>query len=95
MGGQTFFLGKPSIEIYNECLKVLMKVDKSRILAIGDSLHHDIKGAINFGIDSLFITSTGIHQEFFDRDNPIWETDVNTLQKLDIKPTFICSEFKF
>ena len=35
------------------------------MLAIGDSIHHDIKGAINFGIDSLLITS-GIHKSFFD-----------------------------
>ena len=26
---------------------------------------------------------------------PIWESDKNTLQKLGIKPTFICSDFKF
>ena len=95
MGGETFILGKPNVEIYNQSLKKSAKIDKSKILAIGDSLHHDIKGAINFGIDSLFITSTGIHQEFFDKQNPIWETDVNTLQKLGIYPTFICSDFKF
>jgi len=95
MGGQTFILGKPNVEIYNECSKKLTKIDKSRILAIGDSLHHDIKGAINFGIDSLLITATGIHQEFFDKINPIWETSNNNLQKLGIEPTFICSDFKF
>ena len=54
MGGETFILGKPNVEIYNQSLKKFAKIDKSRILAIGDSLHHDIKGAINFGIDSHF-----------------------------------------
>ena len=66
-----------------------------KILAIGDSLHHDIKGAINFGIDSLFITSTGIHQKYFDKQNPLWDTDTNILKKLNILPTFICSDFTF
>lgn len=95
MGGKTFILGKPNIEIYNEISKKFNKIDKSRILAIGDSLHHDIKGAINFGIDSLLITSTGIHQNFFSKEKPSWETNINTLQKLGIQPTFICSDFVF
>lgn len=95
MGGQTIILGKPSKEIYIESTKSFSNIDKSKILAIGDSLKHDIRGAINFGIDSLLITSTGIHQKFFDKLKPIWESDKNTLQKLGIKPTFICSDFKF
>ena len=95
MGGKTIILGKPSKEIYLESTKIISNIDKSRILAIGDSLSHDIKGAIDFGIDSLLITSTGIHQKFFDKLKPIWESNTNTLKKLDIKPTFICSDFKF
>ena len=95
MGGTCIILGKPSKEIYIESTKNIPNIDKSKILAIGDSLSHDIKGAIDFGIDSLLITSTGIHRKFFDKTKPIWESDTNTLQKLDIKPTFICSDFKF
>jgi HAD superfamily hydrolase (TIGR01459 family) len=95
MGGQTIILGKPSKEIYFESTKIIQKINKSKILAIGDSLSHDIKGAIDFGIDSLLITSTGIHQNFFDKLKPIWESDKNTLKNLGIKPTFICSDFKF
>jgi len=95
MGGKIFFLGKPSIEIYIESVKVLQNIDKSRILAIGDSIFHDVKGAMNFGIDSLLITSTGIHQDLFDAKNPSWESDNNILRNSAIKPTFICSEFIF
>ena len=95
MGGSTIILGKPSKEIYIESTKNIRNIDKSKILAIGDSLNHDIRGAIDFGIDSLLVTSTGIHRNFFDKSKPIWESDVNTLQKLGIKPTFICSDFKF
>ena len=95
MGGKTFYLGKPSKEIYNEAIKSQKNVKKSRILAIGDSLYHDIKGANNFGIDSLLITSKGIHKGSFNDKNPIWKTTQNTLQNLNIKPTFICSELVF
>ena len=95
MGGETIILGKPSKEIYLESTKIIPSIDKSKILAIGDSLSHDIKGAINFGIDSLLITSTGIHQKFFDKLKPTWESNTNTLKNLSIWPTFICSDFKF
>ena len=95
MGGKTIILGKPSKEIYMESTKGIPNIDKTKILAIGDSLSHDIKGAIDFGIDNLLIASTGIHRKFFDKLKPIWKSDKNTLQKLGIKPTFICSDFKF
>lgn len=36
-------------------------VDASDCIGVGDSLHHDIKGANAAGIASLFITSCGVH----------------------------------
>jgi ribonucleotide monophosphatase NagD (HAD superfamily) len=42
----------------------------SRVLAIGDSIRTDLKGAVEFGIDCLFVTA-GIHaEELGGRDNP-------------------------
>ena len=95
LGGKTFLLGKPSIEIYKKTFEELKNIKKSRILAIGDSLFHDIKGALNFGVDSLLITSTGIHNDFFDSENPSWKTSNNSLKKLGIKPTYVCKELFF
>ena len=95
IGGKIFLLGKPNIDIYIESTKNIKKLKKSRILAIGDSLHHDIKGAIKFGIDSLLITSTGIHHRLFDKKNPNWDNNSSPLLNMDIKPNFICSEFIF
>jgi HAD superfamily hydrolase (TIGR01459 family) len=95
MGGEVFLLGKPNIDIYTESTKNIYNFKKSRVLAIGDSLHHDIKGALNFGIDSLLITSTGIHQKYFNKRNLKLQGDHNYLKNLDIKPTFTCSELVF
>ena len=95
LGGKTFLLGKPSIEIYKKTFEELKNIKKSKILAIGDSLFHDIKGALNFGVDSLLITSTGIHNDFFDNENPSWKTSNNSLKKLGIKPTYVCKELFF
>ena len=88
MGGKVVIQGKPSQEIYDEVMKK-HKVDKSKIIAIGDSLFHDISGAINFGIDSILITS-GIHSNHFSK-NLNWEN--TDLLKYNINPSYICSKF--
>ena len=96
MGGRVFFLGKPNIDIYVKSTQKINNLDKSRVLAVGDSLHHDIKGAINYGIDSLLITSTGIHSKIFDKKKVNWDHhNSNTLLNMNIRPNFICSEFTF
>ena len=92
MGGIVFVLGKPSCEIYKESTKKVSNLNKSKILAVGDSLHHDIAGANNFGIDSLLITS-GIHHDCFDQIRPLWQSNRNKLQKFENEPTFVCSNF--
>ena len=51
-------MGKPNEVIYKAALSVLP--DAGRVLAVGDSFAHDVRGAANFGIDSLFV-ATGIH----------------------------------
>ena len=61
LGGDVVYFGKPYPEIYNFCLK-----KNERVLAIGDNIRTDIKGANNMNFDSLFITG-GIHKrEFLD-----------------------------
>ena len=92
LGGETFILGKPTIDIYAESTKNIKNIDKSKILAIGDSIHHDIKGANMFGVDSLLVTS-GIHKSNFDNYRPKWDSADNKLKNLNIKPTYLCSKF--
>ena len=93
-GGVVCIKGKPSIDIYKEATKRFKKMDKKRMLAIGDSIHHDIQGAINFGIDSLLIVS-GIHKSGFNQSLPKWEDNNNYLKQFKIKPTYLCSRFQF
>ncbi len=91
MGGKVIILGKPSIEIYKEATKSL-NFDLSKIVAIGDSLYHDIQGAINFRIDSVLITS-GIHKDMFLEKNLSWEDKLKSKNLLNITPTYICENF--
>ena len=93
LGGKVFILGKPSIKIYSESVSKINKFNKSKVLAVGDSLYHDIKGANLFGVDSLLISS-GIHKSSFEKISPKWNTNKNQFKNLDIKPTYLCSKFK-
>jgi len=74
-GGEVIFAGKPYRPIYDQALAIAQAargapVERHRVLAIGDSVRTDLKGAAAFGIDCLFVTA-GIHaEELGHRDNP-------------------------
>jgi HAD superfamily hydrolase (TIGR01459 family) len=63
-GGRVRWHGKPFRSVYDTCLGLLGIEDRSRILAVGDSLRTDIAGAAGAGIDSVLIGG-GIHAEEF------------------------------
>ena len=62
LGGKVIYYGKPYEEIYKMCFK-----SNEKVLAIGDNLRTDIKGANNLNKDCLFI-SNGVHRNEF-KDN--------------------------
>ena len=75
MGGEVLYAGKPYKPIYDLALKRAAEafgreVPLKRVLAVGDSLRTDLKGARAAGIDFLFVTG-GIHaEELGGRDKP-------------------------
>jgi ribonucleotide monophosphatase NagD (HAD superfamily) len=76
LGGRVLQAGKPFAPIYERALalaneKAGRPILKSRVLAIGDSLQTDIRGAIDQGLQALFI-SNGIHRaEFHPGEGPL------------------------
>ncbi|WP_375449812.1 TIGR01459 family HAD-type hydrolase [uncultured Devosia sp.] len=63
MGGMVHMAGKPYQPIYEEAFRLAevaadRPLDKSRVLAIGDSVRTDATGAAQFGIDLLFVTGS-------------------------------------
>ena len=92
MGGRVVILGKPSKEIYKASCKKIENFNKSKIVAIGDSLDHDILGANNFNIDSVLISS-GIHKDLFVNGPQIGLNDMKNRKKWNFSPTFVCENF--
>ena len=70
LGGKTVYCGKPYKEIYKMCFS-----NEEKVIAIGDNLNTDIKGANNMKIDSIFI-SNGVHRSEFKQ-----ESELNDLSK--------------
>jgi HAD superfamily hydrolase (TIGR01459 family) len=74
-GGEVIYAGKPYRPIYEQAMAAAHKArgrdtPHARVLAIGDSVRTDLKGAAAFGIDCLFVTA-GIHaEELGGRHNP-------------------------
>jgi HAD superfamily hydrolase (TIGR01459 family) len=67
LGGKVLYCGKPHVPIYAAALARAAALrgetpPLARVLAIGDSVRTDLKGAAAFGIDCVFVIS-GIHAE--------------------------------
>ena len=75
LGGEVLYAGKPHRPIYELALQRVgglrgVTPAKPRVLAIGDSVRTDLRGATDFGLDCLFVTA-GIHaEELGDRHDP-------------------------
>ncbi|MGH8221421.1 MAG: TIGR01459 family HAD-type hydrolase [Woeseiaceae bacterium] len=59
LGGRVFYHGKPYPAIYRACLEVL-GCSAEKVIAIGDSVDHDVLGASRVGIRSALIPG-GVH----------------------------------
>jgi HAD superfamily hydrolase (TIGR01459 family) len=65
LGGKVLYCGKPHAPIYEAAVDKAAvfrggEVSLARVLAIGDSIRTDLKGAAAFGVDCLFVVS-GLH----------------------------------
>lgn len=64
LGGKTRIAGKPHKPIYDAVLSVAREIrgdlKMDRILAIGDGMPTDVRGALDYGLDLLYV-SGGIH----------------------------------
>ena len=85
LGGKVIYFGKPHKEIYNLCFE-----PNEKVLAIGDNLRTDIKGANNLNIDSIFITEC-VHRKEFNNFSELNKL----LGKYNVKANFFQKELKW
>ncbi len=85
LGGKVIYYGKPHKEIYEMCFK-----SNEKVLAIGDNLRTDIKGANNLNKDCLFI-SNGVHRREFNNNLELKKL----LIKYHVKANFFQKELQW
>ena len=60
MGGAVSMRGKPDRAIYAQALKILA-TPRDRVIAVGDALHTDVKGANGAGLVGAVFVTQGVH----------------------------------
>jgi HAD superfamily hydrolase (TIGR01459 family) len=85
LGGKAIYYGKPHKEIYDMCFK-----ENEKVLAIGDNLRTDIKGANNLNKDCLFI-SNGVHRGEFSNNLELEKL----LKKYQVKANYFQKELQW
>ncbi len=55
LGGSVRWVGKPHREIYDHAVGLFPDTDRGRILCVGDSVEHDIAGAVRAGLRGMLV----------------------------------------
>ncbi|MFO1424648.1 MAG: TIGR01459 family HAD-type hydrolase [Candidatus Competibacteraceae bacterium] len=90
-GGTVHWFGKPDPAVFAYGRAQLQGLGAQRVLFVGDSMVTDIPGARRAGLDTLLVTSTGIHQAALkvEFDAPVPPERLNAfLVGYDIQPDF-------
>jgi HAD superfamily hydrolase (TIGR01459 family) len=86
LGGSVIYAGKPYGPIYDRALALAerargARIDRSRVLAIGDGMRTDIIGARQAELDALFVTG-GIHRSLHKEEDLTSPADPIELRQL-------------
>lgn len=99
LGGSTLIAGKPYAPVYEVAMKevadlVGRPVERSRVLAIGDGMMTDVKGAVDNGFDVLYV-SGGIHaRDYGDASQPDPARLVTFLEKHGYRPVAVIPKLR-
>jgi HAD superfamily hydrolase (TIGR01450 family) len=90
LGGETSIAGKPHTPIYDAAIAAARKqhgeFPLDRVVAIGDGMPTDVRGALDYGLDLLYI-SHGIHAREYVVDGNTDETALSSfLQREQASP---------
>lgn len=97
IGGEVLLFGKPRPEIYDLAFvrsrQMVEKLEKKRILCVGDGPLTDISGAIQNGYPSLFVTGGLVKQETGTKLQPDPDKLKRYLKKVGLQPEFAIGFF--
>ncbi len=83
LGGTVRYIGKPYADIYELALASSSVSEKARVVAVGDSVEHDVRGAKHFGISSILVRG-GVSAELTSKE----------IEQFDQQPDWIIPAFR-
>lgn len=96
LGGQVVYYGKPFATVYKMTCEFFRNSENNKVIAIGDGLETDIKGATDYGIDSVLVTGGILVNEL--GINYAENADISRLgaicNRYGIHPQFVISNLK-
>ena len=93
MGGEVIYFGKPYPAVYQACLASIP--GSNRIIAIGDGLETDIKGANSQHIPSVLVTSGITQQHTGKPGSATYQTNCLALfERENIQPDYVLGGFR-
>jgi len=101
LGGEVLYCGKPYAPIYRTALAAAQAarggaaVPLPRVLAIGDSVRTDLKGATALGIDAVFVTSALHAEDYGNRETPDLDALKATFAAAEVKPLAVTRGLKW
>jgi len=97
LGGRVGYCGKPYAPIYRVCFDTLVGLERERILAIGDSIAHDVAGGARVGLDTALVMG-GIHAEAFDLGRGAsanWPVLERLSRESGVMPRWVLARFRW
>ncbi len=86
-GGEVRYVGKPHAGIYRHCLALAGgSVPPGRVLAIGDSLEHDVAGGRGVGAATALVAG-GVHRDVPDAELPA------LFRRVGVTPDYVLPRF--
>ena len=91
MKGKVIYYGKPFSSVYKMVCEIFDSVETSKMIAVGDGMETDIKGALDFGIDCALVTGGILSNKLSVKYGQIAEENkVETVCKnYQLFPTFV------
>lgn len=90
MGGEVFYFGKPHRIVYDYALGTLKGVERTRILAVGDSLATDILGGEKARLDTALVAGGVLKEVLGSNSHPDYQKNCQILfEKEHITPDYV------
>lgn len=94
MGGEVIYFGKPHRAVYERALAALQGVERSKIIAVGDTLSTDILGGERTRLSTLLVTGGVLKDRVGEVNSPDYKDKCNTLFEQErITPDYVIPAF--